>query len=462
MTDLPEFILAIDCGSTNFKAALFDAELTRLGESSIDIDYLSHTAGRYEIDGDHIWQSTVSLINDLCKSTKVQPPKIAILSITSQANTFALLDGESQLLTPFFSWLDERAQPEADELYKIFGPEFHRHVGCAKPLAGQLVSQLLQIQHHEPQLLERTTTVCHLPQFIIYKISGVHAIDRNLAAMCGLYSLQNSTWWTDMLQTLSISQHQLPLLVDVGGKISSKRICDEIPFNKNLKITLAGNDQTAGAYANQCHEGPMVVTLGTALVAYRYAGKTAGPYSEEGMWGPYPDNGYYELGFTNYGCNALNWAKEQLLPDGDINEFFALAMLASNRTDRTLFFYPDKMETAFAWVGEGTPAEKALAVVQGVSFSLRNLIESSLEINNKPSEIYATGGGSRSSFWLQLLSNIIGCPVVQSTEDALAGAANMAASKNTVRFSSKKKLFVPGKISHNQLFKKWISAWDRG
>ena len=54
-----EYILALDCGSTNFKTALFDGQLRRTAEHAAPVVYSLWDAPRSEFDPERIWQTTV-------------------------------------------------------------------------------------------------------------------------------------------------------------------------------------------------------------------------------------------------------------------------------------------------------------------------------------------------------------------------------------------------------------------
>ena len=56
---MPSLILAIDYGSTEFKAGLFDPQLLRIAEHSIGTPYLRQDADRVELDPEGVWQATI-------------------------------------------------------------------------------------------------------------------------------------------------------------------------------------------------------------------------------------------------------------------------------------------------------------------------------------------------------------------------------------------------------------------
>ena len=53
----------------------------------------------------------------------------------------------------------------------------------------------------------------------------------------------------------------------------------------------------------------------------------------------------------------------------------------------------------------------------GVAFSLRDSLEIMVELDTAPTQIRATGGGARSSFWRQLLADVLGRPILRTVVD---------------------------------------------
>ena len=438
-------MLALDCGSTTFKGALFDVECGCVAEAEVSVPYLAQSGAvrdqaRVELDPDAVWQTALELILNLCSRAAVGPGDIIRIALTSQAQTFVLLDAAEQPLTPFLSWLDTRAGPEVmDEIADKLGTGagFHAHCSFAPPPAELQLAKVLWLRRHAPTLLDRARHISSLPSYLTRRLAGIDALDPNLAAMSGLYSLREEDWWPDALALCGVARGQLPTLVPLGAPLKARRPCPELKLSPDLEVVFAGNDQTAGAFGNGCRERELVVTLGTALVAYRVAGATPGPYSPAGCWGPYPGGGYYELAVLSEGGLALNWAQEQLLPGEPVAAFMALAQggvfpFTGTHISGPLF-YPTKMGTAGAWLTPGageqpTPAQLALSVLEGLGFALRRLIVRDLGLT--PGDgfeaVTAVGGGSRSDLWLQLLAHILGRPVRRGTGNALVGACRMA------------------------------------
>jgi sugar (pentulose or hexulose) kinase len=242
--------------------------------------------------------------------------------------------------------------------------------------------------------------------------------------MDGRYSLARGTWWTEGLAVAGVTAAQMSTIVETGKPVRAQEVPAELGLDPAVEIVLAGNDQTAGAYGNGCRPGHVLVTLGTALVAYRHAGPIPGPYHEGGFWGPYPGGGYYELATRDEGCTALDWAVRLMLGEVPNEEFMKLASTAPLAAD-ACFYSPQRWGKPDAWRGDGDPAARARAVVEGISFTVRQLLEDRLGVARASEAITLIGGGSRHPFWRQMLADVLQAPVGRGQGDSLLGAAWM-------------------------------------
>jgi xylulokinase len=419
-------ILSIDCGSTNLKAALYDAALNRIGVHSVPVDYSRRDSVHAEFDADLLWTAFMKMAGELFARTGCSPASLRQIAFGSQAQSFCLLDADDHPLLPFISWMDVRAEVESDLLASEFGRDFHRHSSFSSPMAALEISKLLWVRAHRPDVWGRARRLVSVPGFLCLRLAGVNLMDTNLAAMNGFYSMVSDGWWKEILAYGGVPADWLPELVPSG---QARRACLQVPGwpGAGVDLVLAGNDHTAGAVGNGCRAGDIIVTFGTALVAYRRTGETPGPYHTGGCWGPYPLGGYYELAASSHGCSALDWARGILLHEEPAAAFDALAATAGLGSG-DVRFYPERSRTEGAWAGNGTPAERARAVLEGLLFSLRRMLADDMQAW-PPSRVCALGGGGKSPFWMQMAADILGCPVRMGQGDGLLGAAALAAGR---------------------------------
>ncbi len=419
-------ILAIDCGTTNLKTALFDPALRRVAAAAAPVEYRIFTSEQVECDPEKIWPTLVALIRKVCGLAGIAPANIQTIVLGSQAQTFTILDPRGQPLIPFIGWPDKRPVAEAREITAQLGADFHRHCTFAPPVPQLTLAKLVWLRRRDPALVQKPNQVMLLPTYFAWRLAGLNITDPNLAAMGGLYSLARQTWWDDALRVAGVNTRQMSTLVDLGQAIPCRQADRELGLSPQLRIVLAGNDQTCGAVGNGVTENQLVLTLGTALVVYRHAGHQPGPYHPQGGWGPFPGGGYYELATRDEGCSALDWAIGQLLPGADPDTFRARGATAE---PGAALFFPSRFGNDNAWSGSSDVAARARAVIEGISFSVRQLLEEGLDIPRGSVAVSATGGGSRSHGWLQLLADILNCRVQQGAGDALLGAARIATGR---------------------------------
>ncbi len=338
-----------------------------------------------------IWQATVRLIRETCAAGSIEPGEVDRIAIASQAQTFALLDADGQPLTPFVSWLDTRGAPYAGEIAVSLGRDFHSHCSFSSGMAEMALTKVLWMRHDVPDTLAGAAHLTLLPSYILSRLAGLAVTDANLAAMSGLYSLQQGTWWREALDPCGLSAAQLPGIAPMGTPLQARHgFALSSPLREDLEIVLAGNDQTAGAFGNGCGEGDWVVTLGTALVAYRYAGSAAGPLQPSRVLGPLPRRRLLRAGRAQPRLPGAGLGTRP--PDArrrcrGLQSRSRQQAAATGRPPTCAdagCFYPARMATPGAWIGPTGPSRRALAVLEGIGFSLRRLIFEDLEVTPSP------------------------------------------------------------------------------
>jgi len=431
-------LLAIDCGSTNHKVALFDERLKRQAVCAAPVRYTVRDAERVEFDPEWIWSTTLSLIRQACLNASIAPSAITTIALASQAQTFTLLEPSGQAVMPFISWADKRAVRESAELASQFG-DFRLHCSFPSPLPQLQLSKLLWTRRHHPDWFSSQTRVVSLPSFLALRLAGLHVTDNNLAAMSGVYSCRSNDWWPAALGPCGLERRQMGDLVAVGQSVNAGSKHSDLAMAPDLRFVSAGNDQTAGAFGNGARSGKIVLTLGTALVVYRYAGESPGPFESAGCWGPYPGGGFYELAACDEGCAALDWAVEQIMP-GNEPRFFELASAAA---PGATLFYPQRMHHPDAWQGTADLGSLARAVLEGICFRARQMIQQELQLVLNDTPLCVVGGGSQSEFWLEILANVLDCPVIRGEGDILLGAAMIAQPEITPPLSGRVRMIEP-------------------
>ncbi len=400
-------LMGIDLGSSFFKVELFDADLHQVGGAAAPVVYDNHE-DRVEMPVADCEQTLRRAIAEAIQDSGCVSDDIRAVAFTSQAQTFTVWTPDGTAKVPFISWRDNRSFP-VNPVKEL--TEFGNHCSMNECLPALTVSKLAGMRG----LVEPDDSVLWLPTWFVMELTGQTAVDVNLAAMSGLYSLQSGDWWQDAMKVCNINQGNLPQLRPLGavaGLTHDAAAQYELPTG--IPVVLAGNDQTAGAYSAGIHEShSLLISLGTAQVVYLSIPDM--PQSTPGtMRGNYPGGRCYQLVADDSGAGAVSWACSVLPGCANPADFDRLAASAPVGC-HGVRFVADGPAGSGHWIGTDHPqaatADKARAVletlVERMGAMVDNLNQMQAECN-----VIVCGGGSRSKLWRNLLAQRLERPLV--------------------------------------------------
>lgn len=405
-------ILAIDLGSTSFKAGLFDKRLRQVWSCVVPLRHHYGGAGRVEL--------TVAEVERAMHRVLPRRRAISVIAVTSQAQTFTVVDGAGCAKRPFVSWQDGRAGKACANLRRRL-PDAGDHCSFAGLLPAL---QICQVRHRPPV---RGQTALLLPSYFVRRWTGENVTDENIAAMSGLYSLPAGGWWPEALRVCNLTERQLPRVFPMGS-IAGLTVRNDYGLPAGVPVVLAGNDQTSGAYgARLDHDGSTLLTLGTAQVAYRCVARMPAARPDL-IRGPYPGGRAYRMAADAFGGNLINWAQTVLAGCGTPAGFDAVAAKAPSGCRGVVFEPGNGIEVGGTWRNVGLhhgPGELARAVLEALARRMAHLVR--VVCPGALRGVRAAGGGARSALWRSILEEQLGTPVVRTDDTPLTGAARLAA-----------------------------------
>lgn len=411
-------ILAIDLGSTAFKAALFDRNVREARFGSRSVSYRYQSGGRVELPVAALNATLSELLADVLAGSHEGLDAVAI---TGQAQTFTLLDNAGSAVMPFISWRDTRSEASAAAVrLQRELPDFADHAGFGAILSALQIAQLAALS---PDAALRPV---QLSAYLGWLLCGSLVIDSNQAAMTGLYSCRTGRWWPAALNACGLREKQLPRLVPVGA-VAGETARGALRFGlpTGIPVVLAGNDQTAGAVAAELQRGGVLLTLGTALAAYAWLAETPPPAPRR-IRGPYPGGGSYAMTTDSAGGALINWAQGILTGCSTDDTFFAAAAQAPPGANELIFALSDT--GGGDWRGAGPAhgvADFARALLECLSVRAAACV-TDLDLHPLPDVIRAGGGGGKRRLWLDIISALIQTPLRATRAAPLLGAARMA------------------------------------
>ena len=413
-------VLAVDLGSTSFKAALLDRRLRVVSEGRSLLTYRYGVGGQVTLDVRSVDAAMRTAIRGAVGDRGEQ---IQAVALTSQAQTFTLLDPAGRASCPFISWRDGRREAvQAAATLNRKWPEFGQQAGFGQLLPALQVAQLAALR---PSAAFRAVL---LPSYLLWQLTGALRVDENQAAMTGLYGLASQAWISKALLACGLTAAQLPELIplgDVAGATTRAAIRFGLPAG--IPVVLAGNDQTAGAYGAAIEsKGGLLLTLGTAIAAYTCCDALPAP-SASCIRGPYPGGRYYRMTADGCGGGLINWA-EQLLAGCSTDQAFFAEAARSPAGANGLQFAAAPERGGGDWLGGDPghkPADFARALLETLSRRAAACV-GALEVVPPPAHLLAGGGAGQQKMLRDLVQQETGIRVMPTKATPLHGAARMA------------------------------------
>ena len=105
--------LALDAGTTSFKAVLFDAEGRQVGHERAEIP-LRHPQPLWaEVDADDWWRAATALVPRLLGLPGVITDAVAAVGMTGAMHALVPVAADGAVLAPTLTWFDQRCRLQA-------------------------------------------------------------------------------------------------------------------------------------------------------------------------------------------------------------------------------------------------------------------------------------------------------------------------------------------------------------
>jgi sugar (pentulose or hexulose) kinase len=226
---------------------------------------------------------------------------------------------------------------------------------------------------------------------------------------------------------LRISQKNLPEVKELGANIGSTVDNNIFAFKKEIPIYSCGNDQTAGAYGADLKKGDILITLGTAQIAYSCCDTM--PFPRVGLFrGTYLNDLFYAMFAENGG--AIISQLLELFPE--FKDFDTFANFAEKGDlESKVVFSIDPVKNLPYWNNNSANlADKALAVFIYLAKRIEIMVANLHEICDIDGDIFITGGGTQNHIWVDLIEKALNRKVNLIETSPLLGATKMIMGNN--------------------------------
>ena len=433
-------LLGIDLGTSSVKVVVLALDGAISGIGSDEYPILIPSPGYAEQDPDQWWNATVSAVREALD--QAGNPEIASIAFSGQMHGFVPIGTDCTPVSPAIIWADQRSAELITEIESILGPDL-KSCGTA-PAAGFLISTLFWFQKHQPALFDCAQTLLMPKDYVRLKITGEIGTDASDASATGLFDVQSRVWSDNLIERLNLPRSIFPKInesIDPVGTVT-KQAAAELGIQSGIPVSVGSADQPAQAIGNGLINPPLgSVTVGTGgqvFVPLRVP--ILDPKLRLHTFCHAPRERWYLLGAMLSAGMALRWFRSML--GNDRFSYAKLDRLASEVKPGSggLTFLPyivgerspimdPRARGGFVGLtlGHG-PAHLARALLEGVAFALRQIIETMEECGAALPKLVASGNGLGSSLWRQMLADIIQRPLFQGQDTHAAERAGVGAA----------------------------------
>ncbi len=419
------YALAIDIGASSGRHIVGWQENGELQTKEV---YRFHN-GVQECNGHLIWDvdALFQEVKNGIREALKQFPTVKTVSVDTWGVDYVLLRGTEEL-RPVYAYRDSRTEAVIPKVHeKVPFDVLYSHTGCQfQPFntVYQLYDDLLAGR------LEGATDMLMIPEYLMYKLSGVKAREYTNATTMGMINATTGEFDLEIAQTLGYPVALFPKLQQPGTVLGAllPEIAEEV--GGDLQVMLCATHDTGSAVEGIPMEGnhPYISSGTWSLLGVKTpkpitdAGSMAANYSNEG------GVGYNRYQKNIMGMWLVNELQRELCPDTPFPEIVKLAqestcdaLIDANAQE---FLAPKNMKKAFDVATAGalqTLGDYFRCAYRSLAISYRDAIRE-LEANTgkKYENLYIVGGGAKNQFLNRLTEEATGLTVIALPIEATA------------------------------------------
>jgi gluconokinase len=436
---IPEHFLGVDLGTTGARAAVFDGAARLLGEATREYTLYTPRPGWAEQDAEEVWTTAASCIRSAVRRAGLRRPRVAV-GISGTFHNVLPIGHDGRPRGRALIWADTRAGAEAAAIKAGRDAQaLYERSGC--PIHPMyLPAKLRWLRQHGGDAPRYGT----LMEEFAHRLTGVWACSLSAASGTGLLDMRRRRWDEELLEIAGIGAERLGELVEPTeplGQLSDDAARATGLDRASLVVPGAGDGVLSSLGAGTIGPGQMTATIGTSG-AVRLVADAPKVDRQARTWCYYLAAGRWVAGAAiNNGGIAFRWSAEKLLRAGSrayqrtldwaeqvgpgANGLLFLPFLTGERAP---YWNADARGVLAGLAIEHDHRHVARATLEGICYRMRSIALALDEVAGPIAETRATGGYTRSPFWLQMLADVLERPlVVPSVQEASAlGAAELA------------------------------------
>jgi gluconokinase len=441
-------IIGVDIGTTHVKAVVASAAGKILYEAKAAYPTLNPFQGYHEQNPNDIFEAVLSVLRESCEFVN-DMSTLACVSFSAAMHSMVAVDAEGKPLTSLITWADTRSNKYAQQLkdsregtlvYERTGTPVH-------PMSP--LCKIAWLRNEMPVVFVNTFKFISGKEYIFYQLFGEFVVDHSIASATGLFDIHQKKWCDESMKFAGITGEQLSRPVSTTQAFT--KLKDKYQQLLNLPAGIpfligASDGCLANIGAGAVLPGELALTIGTSGAVRKLSQHINSDPGQRLFNYILDDATFLTGGAINNGGIVLKWfldafIDEELSDEEKTKGIMEKASRVSPGSEGLIFLPYLYGERAPVWdasakgvsIGISSMHKKEhfmRAVLEGISFSLLQIVKSIEESGEAVDTVFANGGFIQSSLWVKILADILNKKIVVShAGDASAMGAVFLAMK---------------------------------
>ncbi len=432
-------LIGVDLGTSAVKLLLMDEEGKILNIVSKEYPLYFPKPGWSEQNPEDWRRQAMDGIRELTKDC--DKSQVAGIGCGGQMHGLVALDRDDQVIRPAILWNDGRTSEETDYLNQEIGKDKLSQYTANIAFAGFTAPKILWMKKNEPENFAKICKIMLPKDYLAYCLSGSFCTDVSDASGMLLMDVQHKRWSEEMMEICGVSEKQLPRLYESFEAVGTLKpdVAAELGLPATVKVVAGAGDNAAAAVGTgTVGDGMCNISLGTSGTIFISSEKfRVDEYNALHSFA-HADGYYHLMGCMLSAASCNKWWMEDILNTREYErEQSAIERLGENQVfylpylmgERSPHNDPKARAMFIGMTMDATREEMTQAVLEGVTFGLRDSLEVARSLGISIDRTKICGGGAKSPLWKKIIANVMNLKVdvMESEEGPALGGAMLAA-----------------------------------
>jgi xylulokinase len=421
------YYLGIDIGTFESKGVLVDHHGGIVASAAKPHKMLVPQPGWAEHRPREDWWGDFTFISrKLLAESRISPAAIRAVGTSAIGPCMLPVDATGEpLMNAVLYGVDTRAASEVAELTQAIGEEALLE-RCGNALTSQSVGpKILWLRRNRPEIFARARKILTSVSYLVHRLTGAYVIDHHTAASFGPLYHVDERCWSAALSPDIVDLDRLPELAwttDIAGAVTPAA-AEETGLAAGTPVIVGTVDAAAEALSvGVLDGGDMMIMYGSTIFIIMVSDtRIRDPRLWYAPW-LFPGRHACMSGLATSGT-LTHWFRETIARDLDPQSAMPLLVAEAEASppgakglvllpylsgERTPIHDPHAKGMLFGLDLTHGRGDIFRAVLEGIAYATKHILETYLEAGQDPRAILAVGGGTKNRVWAQATSDILG------------------------------------------------------